>query len=285
VKTASAALIALLESNQFRMADIYTITLAIGTVYRYADYDADLLYGGNVYASDDLMISRSGSRTVAGLEVDTLSVEIFADDTHLMLGIPFLQMARNGGLDGATMLVERVFMPMDNPIDTSAGTLHVFSGRINVDEVLRGVARLSVVSDIELLNVQMPRNIYQPGCSHTLFDTGCGLSKAATVVPGTVAAGSTVRSINCDLADASGFFTLGTIEFTSGANAGVIRTVASYAPGVVGISLPLVVPPAAGDTFNAYPGCDKKQATCSAKFSNLIRFRGFPYIPIPETAI
>jgi uncharacterized phage protein (TIGR02218 family) len=40
--------------------------------------------------------------------------------------------------------------------------------------------------------------------------------------------------------------------------------------------------PANGDTFNIYPGCDKKQATCSTKFANLTHFRGFPYIPRPR---
>jgi len=44
--------------------------------------------------------------------------------------------------------------------------------------------------------------------------------------------------------------------------------------------------PAAGDVFTAYPGCDKTQATCaSPKFSNLVNFEGFPYVPAPETAI
>jgi hypothetical protein len=42
--------------------------------------------------------------------------------------------------------------------------------------------------------------------------------------------------------------------------------------------------PAPGDTFIAYPGCDKTQSTCSGKFSNLVNFGGSPYIPVPETS-
>ena len=34
-----------------------------------------------------------------------------------------------------------------------------------------------------------------------------------------------------------------------------------------------------GDTVTAYPGCDKKLATCRDKFNNKSRFGGFPWIP------
>ena len=285
MRAASAALIALLNDNQFVMADLYTITLATGDAFYYADYDADLIVGGNVYQSNNLQISRSGIRTIAGIEVDTLSVDIAADASHTMLGTPFLQIAHNGGLDGARLQVDRVFMPINNPTDTSAGVLALFAGEINVDEIDRGTARLSVLSDIALLNVQMPRNIYQAGCLHTLFDAGCGLSKAAFAAASTVAAGSSQTQINCGLAQAADYFSLGTITFSSGPNAGVSRTVKAYSPGIITLSLPLKAMPTTGDAFTAYPGCDKQQATCTTKFNNLPRFRGFPYIPIPETAI
>jgi len=48
---------------------------------------------------------------------------------------------------------------------------------------------------------------------------------------------------------------------------------------------PLPFAPNAGDAFTAYPGCDKTQNTCTAKFNNLANFEGFPYVPAPETAI
>jgi hypothetical protein len=43
--------------------------------------------------------------------------------------------------------------------------------------------------------------------------------------------------------------------------------------------------PNTGDTFTAYPGCDKTQNTCTSKFNNLVNFGGFPYVPVPEAAI
>jgi hypothetical protein len=40
--------------------------------------------------------------------------------------------------------------------------------------------------------------------------------------------------------------------------------------------------PAAGDAFNAYPGCDRTLITCQDTFNNIINFSGVPFIPVPE---
>ena len=85
-----------------------------------------------------------------------------------------------------------------------------------------------------------------------------------------------------------GTYALGRVVFTSGLNAGftrAIRTMASAA-GVLtlGLIAPMPFAVAAGDTFTAYPGCDKQMATCTL-FSNIANFGGQPYIPSPETAV
>jgi hypothetical protein len=49
------------------------------------------------------------------------------------------------------------------------------------------------------------------------------------------------------------------------------------------VVFPFPYVPEAGDTFNLVPGCDGRQVTCSAKFNNIVHFRGYPYIPVPET--
>jgi uncharacterized phage protein (TIGR02218 family) len=35
----------------------------------------------------------------------------------------------------------------------------------------------------------------------------------------------------------------------------------------------------AGATFQIFAGCDKRVATCRAKFANAVNFRGFPHMP------
>ena len=82
---------------------------------------------------------------------------------------------------------------------------------------------------------------------------------------------------------AAGWFTSGTITWTSGANAGRITEVLAYdlAGGIVTLTL-LEAPVrtiAEGDSFIARAGCDKRMATCGVKFANTANFRGFPNIP------
>ena len=46
-----------------------------------------------------------------------------------------------------------------------------------------------------------------------------------------------------------------------------------------------VYPVTIGDSFRFLPGCDHTTASCQLPFKNLSRYRGFPYIPPPETAV
>ena len=142
---------------------------------------------------------------------------------------------------------------------------------------------VTVASWMELLNTKLPRNTYAPGCHRTLYSAGCGVSKAAKTVAGSVTAAISRSAVASALAQADGYFNLGTLVFNTGANAGISRTVKSYAGGQFVFILPLPYDPTVGDTFSVYPGCDKTQATCTSKFSNLARFRGMPYIPQADT--
>jgi uncharacterized phage protein (TIGR02218 family) len=42
---------------------------------------------------------------------------------------------------------------------------------------------------------------------------------------------------------------------------------------------------AKGDGFTIRAGCDKRIATCGAKFANTANFRGFPHIPGQDTIL
>lgn len=283
MKSASSGLINLLNSGQqLLMADLYTFTLADGTVYRCTTCDIDLTVGGNLFTSTGPAIKRSNTKTVLGVEVDGLKITVASSASVLIEGVPILQAFVKGLFDGAIVQLGRVFMPTWG--DTSLGAVNLFTGRIS--DIICGQieAEVTVKSDLELLNIMMPRNIYQPGCIHTLYDAGCTLNKASFGVNGSVVGVGTTTTVWCNLTQASGYFSLGTITFTGGANNGISRTVKVYSLGVFTLMFPLGVVPAPGDTFTAYPGCDKQQSTCQTKFNNVANFRGFPYIPVPETA-
>jgi uncharacterized phage protein (TIGR02218 family) len=290
MRAASAPLIALLNSaSQVFVADLLTITQQNGTVTRLTDASADLTAVSQIdnathtWASG-LPFSRGRTKIVVGLEVDTLGITLMPDPlVHTLGGVPWPAAARNGALDDARVVLERLFMATWG--DTSAGTLIQFSGRAGAVTPSRATIAIQVRSDLELLTAQLPRNVYQPGCLHTLYDAGCTLSKAAFQSSSTAQAGSTAASIVTGLSHVDGYYALGTLTFTGGVNAGLTRTVRTYLSNVAVPIVAFPAAPAVGDAFTIAAGCDKQQGTCSSKFSNLTHFRGLPYIPLPESAL
>ena len=238
---------------------------------------------GNTFDGGSVLIERSKIRTIIGVEVDTLDVTLHAQPTHLVGATPILQALRAGLFDAAQVKLERVFMPTWG--DTSLGTMILFAGLVADMDIGRFKATLRVNSNLQRLNVQLPRNLYQPGCLNTLFDGNCTLGKGSFGVASSATSGSTTTSVHCGLGNPSGYFDLGTITFGSGTNAGLSVSVKQFAAGVFTLAMPLISAPAVGDTFTAYPGCDKSQATCTTKFNNLPNFRGQPYVPSPDTVL
>lgn len=284
MKTASPDLLNLLTTaQQFWMADLYTFALVDGTVLRYTSADVDIMVGVRTFSSHGPVISRGRTRVALGMQVDTLDLNISADASHLVGGASFVQAATNGAFDGAEIELERAFAPA--PGEAIAGTVLLFSGRISDTRATGLSVRMIARSHLELLNAPMPRNLYQPSCMYSLYDAGCGVSRAAHAVNSTAASGSTRQTINCALAEAAGHFDIGEIVVTSGPNIGVRRTVRSYAPGIVRLAYPLPYSPLVGNAFTIYPGCDKRLVTCDVKFSNKPRFRATPFVPVPETAL
>ncbi|PZL89486.1 hypothetical protein DOL91_14795 [Acinetobacter baumannii] len=285
MRAASEKLIALLDANQFVMADLYTITTIQNDIYRYTNYDFDLIVAGELYHSDGPIISRDGITLSLGVEVDNLSVTIDVTDEETFESLRIVQAFHNGQMDGARFKLERIFMDASTPTDTSAGTIKLFEGRIIEPEFNRNTIQASVASDLDELNVQMPRNLYQPSCSNTLFDHACGLNRANYALETTIAAGSTAWRILCDINQPQGWFTQGVIEFLEGGNKGLKRTIRLHEPDVLLLTLPLLEDPEVGQRIKVYPGCDKRLETCQNRFNNFSRFRGAPFIPIPETSV
>ncbi len=77
----------------------------------------------------------------------------------------------------------------------------------------------------------------------------------------------------------------GTLEFQGGQNAGSLFQLKNASGSLLTLAQPLNYVPAKGDQFVIWPGCDHTRgAGGCAKFNNLSRFRGFPFVPPPETA-
>ncbi|MCW2317594.1 putative phage protein (TIGR02218 family) [Rhodoblastus acidophilus] len=284
MKSAPAALISTLNALRptsdapLLTAECFTLWLATGTILTYTDLDAPVSLNGFTYLANSVLISGLKYRASCGVNVDSQQVTLFARATDTIGGVPFLQAMQQGLLDGAEIQREKVFFSDWN---TAIGSVILFKGRVaQIDWIGRSSAQLTVASDLVLLDVDMPRNVYQADCQHVLFDAQCGLASGTYSSVGAVESGSTANAIVWSAATAA--HQQGTIAFTSGANTGANMTIKTARDGLLVLSYPLPYPPAAGDSFVATYGCDRTMATCQARFNNLSRFRGFPFVPPPQ---
>jgi len=292
MKPASSQLISLLASRQFFTADLYQFSLSGGGELYYCGGDKDIIWnsvtwsaGGTTGPYFDRKDSKAKCHWKIGVAVDTLVFDILPG-TSAVFGDPFLSAIIQGVFDGAEITLYRAFMPTYGNV--AAGTVIMFAGRVAEIDASSSLATFSINSHLELLNQNLPRNLYQSGCLNTLYDSACTLNSASFTVTGSALTGSTASVVNAALSEATGYFDLGIVSFTSGANNGISRTIKAYVqgtPSTISTIAPLPSAPNAGDTFSLVPGCDKQQSTCQNKFSNLTNFRGFPYVPENETAV
>src|SRR5438067_13939533 len=93
MKTATAGFINFLASNtQLVMAELYDITLADGTQLHFTTFDRSLKVGGTTYLSGPPNFKRGTVDEVIGLsKIGTLALEIHANPTDLVNGVPILQ--------------------------------------------------------------------------------------------------------------------------------------------------------------------------------------------------
>jgi len=280
----------LLANTQARPIDVWTITLLNGTVLRYTSGDAPITINGITWLLGPGM-QRTRVRQSIGVSVDTCTLTVHANDTVLVNGTPILQAMTRGAFNGATVLLGRAFL---DDAGTCQGLAPGFYGRFGGVKAGRSSATVEVRSHAELLDVQIPTEVYQPACRNTVFDAQCGLAAAAWTVAGTTnAAGDATRRVITSnsaavVAVATGWADLGQLTMTSGLNAGVSRTVRMHTlnSGLATITAQtgFPYPIDAAASFSLRAGCNKvKDGDCTAKFGNVPRFRGEPYVPEPET--
>lgn len=376
--------------------ELYTITLQNGAILRFTNYQNPLTVGGHVFTPFN--ISRTSLSSGVGTDVDSIDIDLSPLATDQVNMEPILETIQQGFWDAAAVFIQRLYMPTPGDVAT-LGTLTLFSGTIGEFKTVgRTKASFSVDSYFSLFNLQMPKNLFSPGCRHLLYDVGCTLLKASFTASGTVGVGGNTILFPTNLTqpgptsppsaapslsfstpssgtnlpaityyavqtyisangesgvgpesflavpansvlhvaspasasgvtawnsyvgigpgnetfqqqlfigsnwiesgagiqqasyppanNTSGYFTLGVITFLTGINAGVSRVVEQYfSNGSVQVHPAFPVAPSSGDTFTITAGCDKQASTCITKFSNLIHFGGFPYIPNPESII
>lgn len=291
MRAGSSALISfLLSGTPYIGASLITIELAGGGTVYLNTLDEPITYGGNIYEASGI-----GPNGVPGvdvgewsvvntIDVPTCTLQFYSRGDDWQGGQNFKALVHQGLLVGAYITIQEVFMPSFG--DVSLGAMLVFAGRSGQGSITSTGVQLTVKGDNVLMQQYGPKNEFQLGCIHTLFDTNCGASRAAFTNSNTVgSAGLNSLFIPWGTVPSNPTqYGQGAFSLTDGVGNSQIRTIQSASASGLTLAYPLDTLPAPGDTFTATFGCDKTSATCAAVFANLQNRRGFDYIPPAETA-
>lgn len=299
MRNASAAALAIMSGGSYLLAGLYDITLQNGNIYHFTDFDIPLKAAINPSGVINqyltgLTITRGAITNEVGMAVQDMELTIAAQQdnpagTVLFSGYPLQQAIRLGLMDNALVQYSELYMnypAAGQPLDTSAKGIPWFNGNVGDIEPVGVLSSLmKVASGQQYFTVQMPRNLYQGGCVHTVYDPGCTLSQAAFTATGHIVSVTNNGQFTTSLTAADRFYEMGVLKFTAGNNFGFSSTVKTYlnSSGVVQVVMPFPFAPGIGDTFSLFPGCDHTQSTCKAKFNNILHFKGFPFVPVTET--
>lgn len=129
--------------------------------------------------------------------------------------------------------------------------------------------------------------VYRTSCLADVGDARCGVDLADPAFSVEVEVSITDGRLGFGATDIAGhaddWFTAGQLRWLTGANVGMVVDVKAHraTPGRGEIMLwqPAPRPIVIGDRFRITVGCDKRFATCRAKFGNGPNFRGFPHMP------
>jgi uncharacterized phage protein (TIGR02218 family) len=274
VKVLPAALADHVASGATTLCWCWRLTRADGVVQGFTDHDRDLAFDGTIFEAA-AGFSASEIRDSVGLAVDNLEVTSAVSSERLA------EADLAAGLyDNAAVEIFRV--------NWAAPDQRVLMRSGNLGEVKRGgVAFTAEVRGLAHYLQETKGRLFQYACDADLGDARCGIDLAAATfrATGTLVDVLSPRRFTVDgLATyASGWFTQGLLQFTSGAASGQAIEVKQHASaaGLVTVELWAAarLPLTPGQPFTVTAGCDKQLATCQAKFANAVNFRGFPHMP------
>ncbi len=274
MKQLSSALQAHLDSGATTLCWCWRLARADGVVQGFTDHDKPLAFDGVTYEAST-GFTASDIKDGVGLSVDNLEVSGALSSAALNEA----DMAA-GRYDDARIQIYRVnWQDVSQRVLMRTGSLgEVRRSGASFTAEVRGLAHY----------LQQPKGrLFQYTCDADLGDQRCGVT---TVLPayranGVITAVQSARRLIVSGLDgfAHDFFTRGLLQVTSGPAAASSIEIKSHSRigGVTTLELWASAqgPPAVGDAIIATAGCDKRFATCKAKFANTSNFRGFPSMP------
>jgi uncharacterized phage protein (TIGR02218 family) len=167
------------------------------------------------------------------------------------------------------------------PVEDEEPIVASFLGKTTL---MDGRYKIEEMALIDALN-QSVGGTYTPQCPKTFGSqvyAGCKKALGPLTVTGALSAVTSASIVrDAARAEAADYFAAGTLQFTSGANAGLkpLEIKRHEADGTIEVFEPFYYLPVIGDTYTLIPGCRKRLVDCRDKWNNVVNFGGFSNIP------
>lgn len=246
-----------------------------GLVIRLTDYPYDLTMSNATVYKTASGYEFTAYTAESGMAASAIDLQGIVD----MVGVS-RDALRSGVFDGARcyLFACSYLAPVEDyePIVSSVlGKTQIIDDKYIIEEMAL----------VDLLN-QTVGDSYTTQCRKTFGGQefgGCHINLAAITVNGAVThitSGLVIRdSSRTEDADR---FAQGSLTWTAGANVGLAaQQIESYAAdGTITLYDAPFYPVVVGDTYSMVPGCRKRLEDCRDKFNNVLRFGGYPWIPV-----
>jgi uncharacterized phage protein (TIGR02218 family) len=266
-----------LDTGATTLATCWRIARRDGAVLGFTDHDRALSFDGTAF-SPETGATGTALSSSADLAVDNADIEGALSASALSA-----EDLAAGRYDGAVVEVFRV--------NWAAPDQRALLKKGVIGEVRRaGETFTAELRGLSHFLDQAVGRVYQRLCDVDLGSAECGvdLDDPQFKTSGAVAAVSDSQSfIGGGFSGfGDGWFAHGLLTWDTGANAGLFAHIKSQnQTGAVSLWIPAGAAIAIGDQFTATAGCDKRASTCKDKFSNVVNFRGFPFMPGNDFAV
>ena len=280
-RTLSVGLAAHIAQHATTLCRLMRVDCRDGTTYGFTDHDQDLTFDGGFGS----LLYRSG----AGLLPSDISLSIGLDADNCEIMIPFGEEVGDITLDGLLGLRftrARVRIFDVNWSDLTQGAAHILWGKIATARAEGGKGIFEVRSATDAYN-QVQGRVMVPTCDADFGDARCQKVREEFITSVTAVTSEFQFTIDTYAMPAVPF-DFGTLEFASGALAGIpeqeIFTI-NEGTGVVELLVPLPEAPQVGDDLTLFNGCSKLKKsddvtvpTCLF-YENVVNFRGWDQVP------
>jgi len=254
----------------------------IGATIYLTDHPRDLTMSGHTYLSTS-GYEFTGYSATAGFAPGSLDLQGISG----VAGISRAQIAA-GLFDGAVVSIFAT--SWSAPIEDEEPIVRGIFGKARLEDdryVIEGLSLIDALNTArnDQFTAQCPKVFLSQGFG------GCLVPAAPNTVTGSLTSVSSASSFtDTGRGEASDTFAAGTIQFTSGPNAGLkaLEIRSFSAGGVIETFESFYYLPQIGDNYTMVRGC-RKRSDCeprqgvSGPFNNIINFGGFPWVPTGST--